>query len=51
MDTQHLGLYPAAESPEGLSQITLFNNFSFTLTRFVVRKVYSGDETRVNYIK
>lgn len=41
MDTQHLGLYPAAESPEGLLQITLFNNFSFTLTRFVVRKVYS----------
>lgn len=51
MDTQRLGLYPAAESPEGLWQIMLFNNFHFTLTHLVVCKVYLGDETQVNYME
>lgn len=50
MDIQHLGLYPAAESPQGHLQITLFNRLYFTLTHFIVYKVYSGDKTKVNYI-
>lgn len=50
-DTRCPRLYPAAESPEGPLQITLFNSFYFTLTCFAVCKVYSGDETQVNYIE
>ena len=49
-DTQRLGLYPAAESPSGLLQITLCNKFYFILTLFTVYEVYLGDETKANYI-
>lgn len=50
VDIQHLGLYPAAETPQGLLQITPFNKLYFTLTHSSVYKVYLGDETKVNYI-